>query len=79
MPQVQQLLRTSLVVTINMASKSVASKETAESSTGEAFEQISVDLLVYADTPLFIEKGTKLTWQQIKDTFAEDFKEDSDD
>ncbi len=52
----------SLVVTINMASKRVASKETIESSIGEAIEQTSVNLPIYADTQLFIEKGMKLTW-----------------
>ena len=50
-----------------------------ESSTGEVVEQISVDLSIYAMTQQFIEKGTILTWQQIKDTFAEEFKEDLED
>jgi len=34
---------------------------------------------VYADTQLFIEKGTTLTWQLIKDTFADEFKADLED
>jgi len=46
-----------------MASKRIASKETVESGTGEAVEQVSVKFLVYADTELFIEKGMKLTWK----------------
>lgn len=58
-----------------MESKRASWKETVESSIGEAVEQISFDLPVYINTQLFIEKGTKLTWQQIKDTFVEDFKE----
>jgi len=51
----------SLTITINMASKRATSKETTESSTGEVVEQTSIDLLVYADTQLFIGKGTTLT------------------
>lgn len=62
-----------------MACKRVASKETTKRSTAEAVEQLLVDLLVYVDTQLFIDKGTTLTWQQIKDTFAKDFKVDLDD
>ncbi len=42
-------------------------------------EQVLVSLLVYADTHLFIEKGMKLTWQEIEDIFAGDFKEDLED
>jgi len=38
-----------------------SSKETPESSTGEEVEQTSVDLPVYANTQLFIKKGTTLT------------------
>lgn len=62
-----------------MVSKRDTSKETTKRSTGEAVEQILVDLPVYVDTQLFIEKGTKLTWYQIKDTFGEDFMEDLED
>lgn len=75
-PQVQQLLSTSPIVIVSMSSKRVASKETTESSTVEEIEKTSVDLPVYADTQLFIEKGSSLTWQQIKDTFAKDFEVD---
>lgn len=46
-----------------MASKKASSKETIESSTGEAVEQKSDDFPMYADTQLFIEKGTILTWE----------------
>jgi len=60
-PHVQQLLSISPVVTINMAYKRATSKEITESSTGEAVEQISIDLPVYADTKLFIDKGMPMT------------------
>ena len=62
-----------------MAFKRVASKETIEISIGELIEQMSVNLPIYADIQLFIEKGTKLTWHQIKGTFADEFKEDLED
>ena len=58
-----------------MESKRPTSKETIKSSIGEAVKQILVDLLVYVDIQLFTVKGTKLTWQQIKHTFVENFKE----
>jgi len=45
-----------------MASNRVASKETIESSIGEAVEKTSVDLLVYVDTQFFVERGSSLTW-----------------
>lgn len=38
-----------------------------------------VNLPVYVDTHLFIEKGTTLTWKQIKDIFVEEFKEELED
>lgn len=74
-PQVQQLLSISLVATITMASKRETSKETTESGTGEAVEQTWVDFPVYAETQLFIEKGSSLIWKHIKDTFTKDFEE----
>lgn len=40
---------------------------------------MSVNLPVYANTHFSIEEGIKSTWQKIKDTFAEDFKEDLED
>jgi len=39
-----------------MAPKRVASKATIKNSTGEAVEKTPVDLPVYVDTQLFIEK-----------------------
>jgi len=38
-----------------------------------------MDLKVYADTQLFIQQVITLTWKQIKDSFAKDFKEDLED
>jgi len=52
-----------------MTSKRGSSKETVERSTGEVVERTSVDFPLYAYTQLFIEKGTTLTWKQMKDTF----------
>lgn len=68
------MLRISLAIA-NMASKRASSKETIQSSTRESVEQISFDLPFYLDTQVFIKKGSTLTWQQIKDTFVENFKE----
>lgn len=45
-----------------MASKRSASKDTVESSTGKAVEEVLVNFPIYANTQLFIEKGMKLTW-----------------
>lgn len=59
-----------------MASKKVSSKETIKSSIGEEIEKTWVAFLVYADTHLFIEKGSSLTWQQIKDAFEKEFEVD---
>lgn len=38
-----------------------------------------MNVLVYIDTQLFIEKGMNLTWQEIKDIFVGDLKEDLED
>lgn len=73
------MLGNSLAVTGNIAFKRAASKDTIESSTGEADEQVSVNFPVYADSQLFIDKDMKLTWQGIKDIFAGEFKEDLED
>ena len=62
-PQVQQLLIISLAVMVNMASKRDASKETTDSSTEEVVEKTLLDLPVYGDTQLFIEKGKTMTWK----------------
>lgn len=62
-----------------MASKGAASKDTVESSTRQEVEQVSVKFPFDEDTQLFIEKGIKLTWKEIKDIFAGDFMEDLED
>lgn len=41
---------------------------------GGEVKYISVDLTVYADIGLFIQKGKTMTWKQIKSTFAKDFR-----
>ena len=58
-----------------MVSKRVISKDIVESSIGDVVEQVSMDLVFYANTQLFIEKDMKITWQEIKDIFARIFKE----
>lgn len=62
-----------------MAPKKVFSKLTTERSTREEVEHILVNLPICVDTLLFIENGTTLTWQQIRETFARNFKEDLED
>jgi len=43
---------------------------TTESNIEEALEQTPVDLLVYVETQLFIEKGSTLTWQQVNEALS---------
>ena len=38
-----------------------------------------MNLPIYADTQLFIEKNMNITWQEIKDIFAGNFKDDLED
>jgi len=45
-----------------MEPKRFSSKETTKSSTGKEVEQTLVDLPIYVDTQLFIEKESALTW-----------------
>ena len=47
----------------NMVSKKDASKDTVERNNGDVVEHVSMKLLVYADTQLFIEKDMDITWQ----------------
>lgn len=49
-------------VTITMTPKRTASKGTTESSIEEAIEQTRVNLLVYSDTQLYVEKDSNLAW-----------------
>lgn len=63
----------------NMASKKVASKDTIESNTGDVVEYVSRKFSVYEETQLFIEKDMNITWQEIKNIFVDNFKEDLED
>jgi len=45
-----------------MTTNRASSKDTTERSTGEVVEKTPVDFLLYADTQLFIEKESTLTW-----------------
>ena len=56
----------SLASIVTMAPKRASSKDTTESSTGEEIEKIPMDLLVYANTQLFVEKDSNLTWHKLK-------------
>jgi len=38
-----------------------------------------MNLPIYADMKLFVEKEMMITWQEIKDIFAGSFKEDLED
>jgi len=50
-----------------------------ESNIGDVVEQVAIKFPIYANTQLFIEKDMKITWQEIKDIFASNFKEDLED
>lgn len=39
-------------------------------------EQVPMNFLVSTDTQLIVEKDMKITWQNIKDIFIGNFKED---
>lgn len=43
-----------------MTSKGAGLNDTIESATGDAVEQVSMSLLIYEDTKLFIEKDIKM-------------------
>lgn len=78
-PQVKYLLITSPTFIVTMEPKKFASKDATKRSIGEVVEKTLVDLPVYAYNQLFIEKGSSLTWHQLKDTFAKDFEVDLED
>ena len=59
-----------------MASKRADAKKIVESSTGEVVEQVALNFLVYSNIQLFIEKGSKITWQQIKYDLTKEFQEE---
>lgn len=60
-----------------MEPKRVSSKDTTESSTAEAVKQTPVNLPLYSDTQLYVEKEFHLTGQKVIESFSEkDFKED---
>ena len=65
----------SLNITCIMVSKRVGSKDIVESNIGDVVEHVPMNLPIYADTKLFIENDMKITWQEIKDIFAYNFKE----
>ncbi len=58
-----------------MVSKRDRSKDTIESSTGDVVEHVQMNLPIYANTQLFVEKDMKITWKEINDIFAGTFKE----
>jgi len=47
-----------------MASRRAESKDTIESATRDAVEQVSMRLLIYEDTKLFIDKDIKMKWKK---------------
>ena len=58
--------RFSLVAIVTMSLKRATTRETITSNIGEAIEQAPVNLPIYADTYLFIEKESTLTWKQVQ-------------
>lgn len=68
-------VHSSLSSTGTMVSKRVRSKDIVESATGDAVEQVSMSLLIYKDTELFIAKEIKMKWQDINYTFLGTFQE----
>lgn len=69
----------SLSGTCTMASKRAGSKDTVESTTRDAVEQLSMSLPIYEDIKLFIGKDIKMKWQDIIDTFSCTFEENLED
>lgn len=63
----------------NMASKRARSKDIVRSSTRDVVEQVSMSLLVYIETHMFIEKDIKITWQDINTIFTGNFEENLED
>jgi len=63
----------------SMASKRAWSKDTDESATGDAVEQVFMIFLIYEDTNLLVGKDIKLKWQDINDAFLGAFGEDLED
>lgn len=53
-----------------MAPKRDDLKQTIKRSIGESVKQTSADLLVYANTQLFIEKESTLTWKQVNENIS---------
>lgn len=50
----------SLSSTGKMASKRAGSKDTVGSATGDAIEKVSMSLLIYKDTKMFIDNDLKM-------------------
>lgn len=53
-----------------MTPNGVASTRTIERNIGETIEQTPIDSSIYADTQLFIEKESTLTWQQVNESLS---------
>jgi len=62
-----------------MDSKRSESKDTIESATRDMVEQVSMSLLVYEDTNMFLDKDIKVKWQDINDIFSGTFEENLED
>jgi len=63
-----------------LAPKRSISKDTTKSSTREAVESIPVNLPIFSDTQLFIEKDSNITWYKVNEVFSvNNFKEDLED
>jgi len=58
-----------------MASMISWSQDTDENATGAAVEWVSSSLRVYEDTKFFLDKGIKLKWQEVNESFPGTFEE----
>lgn len=58
-----------------MASKRVGSKGTIESTSWDVVKQVYMNLPIYEDTKLFIDKEIKIKWQDINDIISDTFEE----
>jgi len=54
-----------------MEPKRAASNYTTQIDTREEVEKMLMDLLVYVDTQLFVEKDSDLGWHKVKDSFMQ--------
>lgn len=60
---------------ISMASKRTGSEDNDGNAARAIVEKVSSSLSIYEDTKLYLDKGIKLKWQEINETFVGTFME----